>query len=130
MKFKNTLFEQVLKTNNTTKKEFSLYSKIPYNTVVGWKKKDIVPSYTMVILKDMNYRKQLELRAKEVKDNFESDLTVKEKNTLLSAFWGTNYSLKFIIEGIQNKEAKIVKKIKENLSLKMQKQIMRKLTNA
>ena len=60
MEITNTIFETLLTKNNFKKKEFAQYSKIPYNTVVGWKKKNSVPAYAMVILKDMIYRKKLE----------------------------------------------------------------------
>ncbi len=59
MEITNTIFETLLKKNNFKKKEFSDYSKIPYDTVVGWKKKEYVPPYAIAILKDMNYRKNL-----------------------------------------------------------------------
>ena len=39
MEITNVIFEKVLINNNISKKEFSEYSKIPYNTVTGWKKK-------------------------------------------------------------------------------------------
>lgn len=41
MEITNTIFETLLKKNNFKKKEFADYSKIPYDTVVGWKKKEI-----------------------------------------------------------------------------------------
>ena len=60
MEITNTIFETLLTKNNFKKKEFAEYSKIPYDTVVGWKKKGYVPAYAMVILKDMIYRKKLD----------------------------------------------------------------------
>lgn len=60
MEITNTIFETLLKKNNFKKKEFADYSKIPYDTVVGWKKKECVSPYSMVILKDMIYRKKLD----------------------------------------------------------------------
>jgi len=46
-------FETLLKEKNLTKRDFANYSKIPYNTVAGWKKYKYVPAYAMQILKDM-----------------------------------------------------------------------------
>lgn len=130
VKIKNELFEQILKQNDITKKEFSQYSKIPYNTVVGWRKKEIVPAYAMVILKDMGYRKKLNNDAIEKDDNLISiKLTLQEKNKLKSIFWGTNYTINTITREIHKGNQKILKKIKENLSLKMQKQIIGKLSD-
>lgn len=130
VKIKNELFEQILKQNDITKKEFSQYSKIPYNTVVGWRKKETVPAYAMVILKDMGYRKKLNNDAIEKDDNLISTkLTLQEKNKLKSIFWGTNYTINSIAQEIHKGNQKILKKIKENLSLKMQKQIIGKLSD-
>lgn len=130
MKIKNELFEQILKQNDITKKKFSQYSKIPYNTVVGWRKKETVPAYAMVILKDMGYRKKLNNDVIEKDDNLISTkLTLQEKNKLKSIFWGTNYTINSITQEIHKGNQKILKKIKENLSLKMQKQIIGKLSN-
>ena len=53
MEITNTIFETLLTKNNFMKKDFAQYSKIPYDTVVGWKKKGYVPPYAIVILKDM-----------------------------------------------------------------------------
>jgi len=38
MEITNTIFETLLTKNNFKKKEFAEYSKIPYDTVAGWKK--------------------------------------------------------------------------------------------
>ena len=55
MEITNTIFETLLKKNNFKKKEFADYSKIPYDTVVGWKKKEYVPPYAIVILKEKKF---------------------------------------------------------------------------
>lgn len=65
MEIANTTFETLLTKNTFKKKDFSEYAKIPYDTVVGWKKKNHVPAYAMVILKDMIYRKNLDQNIKE-----------------------------------------------------------------
>jgi len=54
----NLHFESLLKLKGISKKTFSQYAKIPYNTVAGWKKKGEVPSYAMVILKQMSAQKE------------------------------------------------------------------------
>jgi len=48
----------MLKLKGISKKAFSQYAKIPYNTVAGWKKKGEVPNYAMVILKQMPAQKE------------------------------------------------------------------------
>ena len=137
MEITNTIFETLLTKNNFKKKEFAQYSKIPYNTVVGWKKKNSVPAYAMVILKDMIYRKKLnEETEKLFKRNIQQttiqnyNLTKIEENKLKAVFWGTNFTTDDILKGIREKNQKILKKIEENLPLNLQKQILGKLNYA
>ena len=95
MEIKNAVFEKLLTNNNLKKTDFAQYSKIPYNTVVGWKKKEYVPAYAMVILKDMIYRKKLDIQTEQnlkktnKVQNINYSLTTSEKNSLSSLFWGT-----------------------------------------
>lgn len=137
MEVKIIIFEKLLKNNNISKKDFSEYSKIPYDTVVGWKKRSHVPSYALVILKDMNYRRELDIEVSQklrknivsiLKTNY--SLTKNEESRLKSVFWGTNYTTNDIIVGIKEKNQKILKRFEENLPLLMQRQIVCKLTNA
>lgn len=133
MRVKNRVFEQILKKNSITKKEFSSYSKIPYNTVVGWKKRDLIPDYALVILKDMNYRKRLDESMKEEAEDsllVENRLTLEEEKIIKSLFWGTNYTVNKIIKEACKGNQKIIKKIEDNLSFKMQKQILGKIKSA
>ncbi|MGJ0319904.1 hypothetical protein [Aliarcobacter cryaerophilus] len=122
MEITNTIFEPLLKKNNFKKKEFADYSKIPYDTVVGWKKKEYVPPYAMVILKDMIYRKKLdEETEKLLKRNLQPmvnqnhNLTKTEENRLKSLFWGTNFTIDDILKGIKDKNKKVMKKLEENI---------------
>lgn len=137
MEITNTIFETLLAKNNFKKKDFAEYSKIPYNTVVGWKKKAYVPAYAMVILKDMIYRKKLDIETEQLfKRNIQStinqnhNLTKTEENRLKSLFWGTNFTTDDILKGIKEKNQKILKKIEDNLPLNLQKQILGKLNYA
>jgi len=137
MEISNIIFEKVLINNNISKKEFSEYSKIPYDTVAGWKKRNHVPAYAMVILKDMNYRKKLDFDAENDlrKNNIiiattNYSLTMNEEKRLKSVFWGTNYTTNAIIDGIKGKNQKMMKRIEENLPFNMQRQIIGKLANA
>lgn len=137
MEITNIIFEKLLINNNISKKEFSEYSKIPYDTVTGWKKRNHVPPYAIVILKDMNYRKKLDLETSNdlrrndatlSKSNY--SLSKNEEKRLKSIFWGTNYTTNDIIKGIQEKNQKIIKRFEDNLPFNMQRQIVSKLTNA
>ena len=120
MEITNTIFETLLTKNNFKKKDFADYSKIPYDTVVGWKKKRYVPPYAMVILKDMIYRKKLdEETEKLLKKNLQPminqnhNLTNTEENRLKSLFCGTNFTIDDILKGIKNKNKKVMKKLKK-----------------
>ena len=137
MEITNTIFETLLIKNNFKKKEFAQYSKIPYDTVAGWKKKGFVPPYAMVILKDMIYRKKLDEETEQtLKRNVQTIvnqnniLTKNEENRLKSVFWGTNFTTDDILKGIKERNQKILKKIEENLPLNLQKQILGKLNYA
>ncbi len=137
MEITNTIFETLLKKNNFKKKEFSDYSKIPYDTVVGWKKKEYIPPYAMVILKDMIYRKKLDEETEKLLKRNINPITIKnynltkiEENKLKAVFWGTNFTTDDILKGIREKNQKILKKIEENLPLNLQKQILGKLNYA
>ena len=137
MEITNTIFETLLTKNNFKKKDFADYSKIPYDTVVGWKKKEYVPPYAMVILKDMIYRKKLDEETEKLLKRNINPITIKnynltkiEENKLKSVFWGTNFTTYDILKGIREKNQKILKKIEENLPLNLQKQILGKLNYA
>ncbi|QKF78242.1 hypothetical protein [Arcobacter defluvii] len=137
MEITNTIFETLLTKNNFKKKDFADYSKIPYDTVVGWKKKGYIPPYAMVILKDMIYRKKLDEQTEQLfKRNIQPttiqnyNLTKIEENKLKAVFWGTNFTTEDILKGIKEKNQKILKKIEENLPSNIQKQILGKLNYA
>jgi DNA-binding transcriptional regulator YiaG len=63
MKINILIFEKLLAKENITKKYFAQYADIPYYTVAGWKKNNKVPNYAMTILKDIIYRKKLNIQA-------------------------------------------------------------------
>lgn len=136
MEVKNTIFEKILSKNKLKKTDFANYSKIPYFTVVGWKKRDNVPPYAMVILKDMIYRKKLDMEAEQTLRRSYSvpqmnyALTANEENQLKSVFWGTNYTIDDIAKEIQHNNQNIIKRVEENLPLEIQTQIIDKLAHA
>lgn len=137
MEVKNVVFEKLLDNNNFKKIDFANYSKIPYNTVAGWRKRKKVPEYAMVILKDMIYRKKLDIEAERdlrrnrvVKTRIDYRLTIDEETILKSVFWGTNYTLDDIVQNIKERNKKVIRRIEENLPPKTQRQILGKLSHA
>ena len=134
MEITNIIFETLLTKNNFKKKDFAEYSKIPYNTVVGWRKKGFVPPYAMVILKDIIYRKKLDIETEQLfKRNIQTDinqnhnLTKTEENRLKSLFWGTNFTMDDILKGIKDNNQNIINKLEKNLSKTIIKEILQKI---
>lgn len=132
MEITNAIFETLLTKNNFKKIEFAEYSKIPYNTIVGWRKKGFVPPYAMVILKDMIYRKKLDEETEQtLKRNLQPiinhNLTKIEENKLKSLFWGTNFTMDDILKGIIEKNQRIINKIEKNMSKTKIKDISQKI---
>lgn len=136
MEFKHVIFEKLLSDNNLKKTDFANYSKIPYNTVAGWKKRDSVPPYAMVILKDIIYRKKLDmeaeqsLRRRDKVSRVKYSLTPNEENQLKSVFWGTNYTIDYIAKEIQHNNQTIIKRVTTNLPLNKGIKIISKLAHA
>ena len=122
MEITNKIFETLLTKNDFKKKEFADYSKIPYDTVVGWKKKGYIPPYAMVILKDMIYRKKLNEETEKLFKRNINTITIKnynltkiEQNKLKAVFCGTNFTIDDILKGIKDKNKKVMKKLEENI---------------
>ena len=132
MKINHLLFDKILTTKKITKKAFSEYAKIPYNTVAGWKKSGTVPAYVMVIARDMVYRKTLDEKAKQqmqrgLKDAsiIELNLLLKEKKRIESAFWGTNYIAEEIVQEVLKGNSKFVKQFNENVPKSLREKVMK-----
>ena len=54
------------------------------------------------------------------------NLTKIEENKLKAVFWGTNFTTDDILKGIREKNQKILKKIEENISKNIIKDISKK----
>ncbi|NPA59574.1 MAG: hypothetical protein GXO30_03790 [Epsilonproteobacteria bacterium] len=130
MKVEYRLFEMLLAKASITKKDFADYAKISYFTVTGWKKVGKVPTYAMVIARDMAYRKKLDNHTKEKLKGFKtncavtSTLTDKEKKMIKSAFWGTKYSVEEIVDKVLNHDEKFLKRFEENVPQNIQDKIL------
>ena len=55
------------------------------------------------------------------------NLTKIEENKLKAVFWGTNFTTDDILKGIKEKNQKILKKIEENISKTIIKDISKKI---
>jgi hypothetical protein len=121
-KINHKLFINFLKDKGITQKAFSNYAKIPYDTVTGWKKKGKVPTYAMVIAKDIAYRMHLDkqtrqqLQRRNKRDRIKViGLDAAEQKRIESAFWGSNYTAGEIIENARKGDQTTLKQLKENV---------------
>jgi len=69
---KVAIFDQALKYQNITKKEFAQKSNIPYDTVAGWKRNGSVPDFAFILLKKIAFtenprRHQFKLKPTPIK---------------------------------------------------------------
>ena len=93
---RNQIFEEGLKLYNLTKKEFALKTKIPYNTVAGWKRNDNVPGYAFELLKRIAYmeNRMPETAFKKIKPQINQELLKKVQ----VAFWGKDIDPEDVIK--------------------------------
>ena len=106
---KVAIFDQALKYQNITKKEFAKKSNIPYDTVAGWKRNGSVADFAFVLLKKIAFtenprRHQLKLKPTE-----------QLKKEIQVAFLGKNYEVSYILKEVRKGNAKFVKPFFENL---------------
>ena len=135
MKINILIFEKLLAKENITKKYFAQYADIPYYTVAGWKKNNKVPNYAMTILKDIIYRKKLNIQAniKLKKQNHTLDklnifnISHKEEKQIESIFWGTNYCANEILIGLQEHNPIFENRFKENTIKSFRQKIYRQI---
>jgi hypothetical protein len=129
------IFEKLLAKENITKIYFAKYADIPYYTVTGWKKNKKVPRYAMVILKDIIYRKKLDLQANaELKKRNHTleklnifNISPKEVKQIESIFWGTNYCVNEILIGIQEHNPIFETRFKENTMKSFRQRIYKQI---
>jgi hypothetical protein len=108
------LFDNALKYHDITKKEFATQSAIPYDTVVGWKRNNSVPSFAFVLLKKIAFTQnprqhQIKLEIKPVK------LTEALKKEIQVAFWGKSYEVSYILKEVRKGNPTFVKPFFENI---------------
>jgi len=135
MKVNGIIFEKLLHKEKITKKHFAEYSNISYNTVVGWKKTNQVPTYAMVILKDIIYRKNLNLQAhselkkrnKNLNEDNKFNISDNDAKKIEVAFWGTNYTANEILLGIKEHNPMFEIRFKENTMKSFRNKIYKKI---
>jgi len=115
------LFDKALKYNGLTKKEFAKESKIPYDTVAGWRKSGRVPDYAVALLKNIGARRKRGYAAPVTGGRKYAGLkTVDRKmaKRIQAAFWGKNYDYLQIIDAVEKGKPEFVKTFFENLFFK------------
>ena len=111
---KVAIFDQALKYQNISKKEFAQKSNIPYNTVAGWKRNASVPDFAFVLLKKIAFtehprRHQLKLQPTPIQ------LTEALKKEVQVAFWGKDYEVSYILKEVRRGNYTFVKPFFENV---------------
>ena len=111
---KVAIFDQALKYQNISKKEFAQKSNIPYNTVAGWKRNASVPDFAFVLLKKIAFtenprRHQLKLQPTPIQ------LTEALKKEIQVAFWGKDYEVSYILKQVRKGNSTFVKPFFENV---------------
>ena len=116
-KEKAYLFDKVLKYHGMTKKEFADKSKIPYDTVAGWKRSGNVPNYAFVLLKKIAFTENP--RKHQLKLTPVRHMKITDTNRLIKeiqvAFWGKNYEPTYILKEVKKGNPTFVKPFFENL---------------
>lgn len=113
---KAPLFDASLEARGITKREFSTYSHIPYDTVAGWKKRGIAPDNALNILKTMpiQRKKQTNIVKKEKMTNE----AVKNYKIIQAAFWGKNVTVDVILSKVKEQDIEYIKPIFDNVFYK------------
>lgn len=111
-------FDHTLKYYGLNKRDFAEKSKIPYDTVAGWKRSANVPDYAFVLLKHLvfleNHRTRL-LKVTPPKTVAIDDRLAKE---IQVAFWGKEYDPFYVLKEVKARKEKFVKPFFENLYYK------------
>ncbi len=112
----NYHFDKAIKYYGLNKKEFAKKCKIPYNTVVGWKRAGYVPEYAFVLLKQLAFLENL--TTVKIKPFEKTVLTPKLEREIQVAFWGKSYDVSYVLKEVKNANVKFVKPFFENLYYK------------
>ncbi|MBN2896755.1 MAG: hypothetical protein JXK05_12780 [Campylobacterales bacterium] len=118
---KAELFDKALSYHGLSKREFAKQSRIPYDTVAGWKKRGEVPEYAIVLLKKIAmeqhrgyaHRVNPAIRRKGMKT-----LNSRLIKRIEAAFWGKNVGWDTIVKAVKGGDPAYVKPFFENLYYK------------
>ncbi len=108
-------FDKALKYYGLTKREFSLKSKIAYDTVAGWKRGGHVPEYAFVLLKQLAFLKNATVYNEKVEPLKKIIMNTRLEREMQVAFWGKEYSPLYILQEVKKANVKFVKPFFENL---------------
>jgi len=113
---KAILFDAALDARGISKKEYSDFAKIPYDTVTGWKKRDNVPEYALAILRTMPVRDKK--RARITGKSHPNAIMAKNYKIIQATFWGENVTLETILKGVNEADPKFLVPIFKNIFYK------------
>jgi len=117
---KAQLFDAALFAKGITKREYSTFANIPYDTVAGWKKRGIAPDHALIILKNMplNLNKKHIARLKRAPSQYRENAETKNYKILQAAFWGKNVTVETILAQVEEKNPQYLKPIFKNVFYK------------
>jgi hypothetical protein len=113
---KALLFDAALEARGVTKREFSAYSAIPYDTVAGWKKRGVAPDTALPILKTMPIQRKKQTKVLKKEKN--NDAIVKNYKIIQAAFWGKNITVDMILTKVKDHDIEYIKPIFDNVFYK------------
>ncbi len=111
-------FDQALKYQGLNKREFANKSKIPYDTVAGWKRSGNVPDYAFVLLKQLAFVHNPSAHRKQLTPVKRITMTDRLAKEIQVAFWGKNYDPAYILKEVKRGNERFIKPFFENMYYK------------
>ena len=111
-------FDKALKYYGLNKRDFAEKSKIPYDTVAGWKRSGNVPEYAFVLLKQLIFLENHRTNFTKVKSIKTVSMDTRLAKEIQVAFWGKNYEPFYVLKEVKSAKTKFVKPFFENLYYK------------
>jgi len=107
------IFDIALRVHNTTKKDFSETTGIPYDTVLGWKRTGNIPDYAFMLLKKI----AIDRKKPPISESKRARPVTNHKilKNIEVAFWGKNYDPQDVLNKARRGNKKYLKTILDNL---------------
>ncbi len=110
------IFDNALNIHGLTKKYFAQKTRIPYDTVAGWKRTGNIPEYAFMLLKKLVNDEQL--KTKRQKKVITPQINERLIKRVEVAFWGKNYDMIDVVKKARRGNKKYIKTILTNVWVK------------